>query len=135
MDAGGALPRIDADVHVVVVVDERLHDAARSVQARVRPDEHELRVLGDEAVDEVLGETVVDVARAGRRQLAVAPRVEDVDVETVLVRDVPTEAPGRTTTPCARDAAVSNGRGDDDLPPSACVTATPSTASPASAST
>jgi hypothetical protein len=54
-------------VHVVVVVDELLHDAAAAVQAHMRPDEHVLRTRGDEAVDQILRQAAVDESRRVRR--------------------------------------------------------------------
>jgi hypothetical protein len=76
-------------VQVVVVVPEKLDHSARTGQAGVRADEHELGACGDEAVDEILGETVIDLRGNARRPLApVGAWVVDVDVEAVLVRDV-----------------------------------------------
>ena len=43
---------------------------------------------GDEAVEQVLREAVVDLARSRSARAARPPRVVDVDVEAVLVRHV-----------------------------------------------
>ena len=55
------LRRVDADVHVVVVADQRLDDARRAVQRQVRPDEDELGLRGEEQVEQVLRERHVDL--------------------------------------------------------------------------
>ena len=76
-------------MHVVLVVRVRDHDAGGAAEAGREADEDHLRSRGDEAVEQRLGETEVDlVVRRGRVQLPVDARVVDVDVEAVLVRDV-----------------------------------------------
>jgi len=81
----GGKPR----VQVVVVVPENLDHSARSGQAGVRADEHEHGAGGDEAVDEILGKTMVGLRGEARRPFSpVGARVVDVDVEAVLVRGV-----------------------------------------------
>ena len=56
------------------------------MRPRVRADEDDRGARGDEAVDEILCEPVLDLARNERRPLApVPPRVVDIDVEPVLV--------------------------------------------------
>jgi hypothetical protein len=80
---------VDANVKVVVVTHERLYDARVAGQARVRPDEDANCAGADEAVDEILGESEVDLAHVlGCDLAAVEPRVEHVCVQTVLVGDV-----------------------------------------------
>ena len=56
----------------------------------MQADERELRARGDEAADEVLRQHAVDLRRRlpGGSSGAVGARVEDVDVEAVLVRGV-----------------------------------------------
>ena len=60
--ARGALPSAlaDADVQVVVVVDQRHDDVLRALEVQVRADEDLHRAGGDEAVHEVLGELAID---------------------------------------------------------------------------
>ena len=58
--------RPDADVHVVVVVDERETTPRRPCRPTLRADEQVLRVRAREAVDEVLGEHAIDLARLVR---------------------------------------------------------------------
>src|SRR5215218_8956536 len=70
--------RAEPDVQVVVVVRERLH-------APGRPDEYHLSALGEEPVDELLGQSPVDLRGVPRCPLApVCARVTDVCVEPVL---------------------------------------------------
>jgi hypothetical protein len=91
-----------ADVEMVVVVRERLNDSGRSREAGVRADEDANRAGRDEPVDEVLGERAVDLrGPSGRALPAVEPRVVDVDVEAVLVRDVAWEAVARAEVAAA----------------------------------
>ena len=85
---------------------EHLHDVPRPAEADVRADEDPLGARPHEAVDEVLREPEVDLARRLRRTLPpVEPRVVDVDVEPVLVGHVPrTERPpARTGEPTLGD--------------------------------
>jgi hypothetical protein len=94
---------------VVVVVRDRLHDLWRPAEADVLPDERELRARRDEAVDEVLRERAVDLPDGLRRQQgAVDPRIEDVDVEAVLMRDVPEAAEVRAERPAVGQAEVAD---------------------------
>ena len=87
------------------MVRERLDDALRPGQAGVRPDEDADGAGPDEAVDEVLRQRAIDLPRAYRRGLtAVAARVVDVDIEPVLVRDVPPPG-GRLRWPIPTRAA------------------------------
>ena len=64
-------PSPEPHVQVVVVVHERLHDLARPAQVQRRADEHVLRALGHERVDELLRRRAVDLvgphARSSRR--------------------------------------------------------------------
>src|SRR5918992_1073369 len=84
-------------VQVVVVVGELLDDAPRAGEAGVRPDEDARGARAREEVDERLREPAVDLARPLRRTLeSVQPRVVDVDVEAVLVRNMAGEAQART---------------------------------------
>jgi hypothetical protein len=79
----------DADVHVVVVMGEDLHDARGPGKSRVWANEDELRSRGDETVDQVLSKTAIDLGRLPRLALApVAARVVDVDVQAVLMGGV-----------------------------------------------
>ena len=85
--------RPDADVQVVVVVDERLDDPPWPAQADPRPDEDVDGAGLHETRHEVLRERAIDQSGpAGPELLPVAPRVVDVDVEPVLVRGVPPAA-------------------------------------------
>jgi hypothetical protein len=77
----------EADVHVIVVIRQRLDDPPRSVEGEMRPGEDVPRPRGDEPIHEVLGEVLVDQLGAIRLLLErVEPRVVDVGVEAVLVR-------------------------------------------------
>ena len=90
-------------MHVVVVVDERDHDAAGAVQGQVRSDEHVLRAGRDEAVDQVLGRRDIHVGRELGRALAeVHARIEDVSVEAVLMRRMAEAAVARAERPTVR---------------------------------
>src|SRR6266498_1125604 len=74
--------RRKADVHVVLVARPRNDDSGRSAEPRRIADEDVLRAGGDESVEEVLREMVIDLRRRGRRtQSAVAAREVGVDVE------------------------------------------------------
>jgi hypothetical protein len=89
---------------VVVVVPEDLDDPGRPGQARIRANEDADGSGGDEEVDERLGKSPVYLPSAERRTLAaVAARIVDVDVEPVLVRDVP-----RAEVPATRTAEVAD---------------------------
>ena len=85
------------------MVREHLHDVRWPAQASARPDEHADRPRADEAIEEVLGEPPVDLARAlGWSLPLVEAWVVDVHVEPVLMRDVPWPE-----VPAARAAEVS----------------------------
>ena len=74
---------------MVIVIPKNLHDARRAREPRVRADEDEGGPRGHEAVDEILGQAVLDLARDEGWPLApVSPRVVDVDVEPILMRRV-----------------------------------------------
>jgi hypothetical protein len=76
-------------VQVVVVVCEYANDARRSDDPGVRADEDNLSSGRHEAVDQILREPKVCLARPERGPLAaVSTRVVDVHVEAVLMRDV-----------------------------------------------
>ena len=76
-------------MHVVLVARPRNDDSGRPAKPRRVADEDVLRARGDESVEEVLREPVIDLRRRGRRaQFAVTAREVDVDVEPVLMRDV-----------------------------------------------
>jgi hypothetical protein len=82
-------------VQVVVVEDERLDHLLRPGEPGARADEDELGAGGDEPVDEILGEDPVDLGDLRGAELEeVPPRVEDVDVDPVLMGGVsePAEA-------------------------------------------
>src|SRR4051794_36834910 len=82
-------PELEPDVHVVVVVHERYDSFARPRQAQVRADVDHARARGEEAVEQVLRERLVDLRRLVRAPLEpVQARVVDVGVEPVLVRAV-----------------------------------------------
>ena len=79
----------EADVHVVLVVRIRSDNVTRSAQVGRVADEDLARACGDEAVEQLLGETSIDLRGGSRRlQPSVAAWVVDVDVEPVLVGDV-----------------------------------------------
>ena len=79
----------DADVHVVVVVDQRLDLPPRPAKPDARPDEHLHGARPHEPSHEVLGEDTFDLSRSrGPQLLTVEPRIVDVHVEPVLVRGV-----------------------------------------------
>ena len=71
---------------MVVVVREHLDDLARAAQAERRPDEHVLRPLGHERVDQLLRGGAADERRLEGPAQPAEPRVVDVGVEPVLVR-------------------------------------------------
>ena len=115
----GAVGVFEPRVQVVVVIPQDLHDPRRAGEARVRADEDDRGAHGDEAVDEILCEPVLDLARNERRPLApVPPRVVDVDIEPVLMRSVawpegasPPAARGRRPRVAAQtDAPLRNPR-------------------------
>ena len=88
-------------MHVVVVVRSLADDPGRAGEPGPRADEDHLGPRLQEAVDEVLRERPVDLARRGGFPLAAVPaRVVDVDVEPVLVREVaePPEAGAELAT-------------------------------------
>lgn len=71
------------------MVREHLHDVRGPAEAGAGADEHADRPCADEAIDEILGESPVDLVRAlGRPLPLVAARIVDVHVEPVLMRDV-----------------------------------------------
>ena len=79
----------EANVHVVLVVRVGDDHAVRSAEPGRVADEDHPRTGGDEAVEKVLREVAIDLARSVHSaQLSVAPRVVDVHVEPVLMRDV-----------------------------------------------
>jgi hypothetical protein len=79
----------DSDVHVVVVIREGLHDLRRPGKSRVWANEDELRPCGDKAIHQILRKRAIDLSRPPRFAFAaVAARVVDVDVQTVLMRFV-----------------------------------------------
>jgi hypothetical protein len=99
-------------VQVVVVIPKNLHDARRAREPRVRTDEDEGGPRGHEAVDEILGQAVLDLARDEGWPLApVPPRVVDVDVEPILMRRV--AGPEGASPPAAEVADPRAGRGGD----------------------
>jgi hypothetical protein len=74
------------DVQVIVVSGELLNNSRWPCQLQGGPDEDELGTGGDEAVDERLSKSPVDLAGTARRALvAIASRQVDVDVEPVLM--------------------------------------------------
>ena len=74
---------------MVVVEDEPLDDLLRPGELGAGADEDELGAGGDEAVDEVLGQGAIDLGDPRGGELPqVEPRVEDVDVDAVLVGGV-----------------------------------------------
>src|SRR6188474_1342922 len=79
----------EADVHVVLVVRIRSDNVTRSAQVGRVANEDLARARGDEAVEQLLRETSIDL-RGGSRclQPSVAAWVVDVDVESVLMGDV-----------------------------------------------
>jgi hypothetical protein len=86
---------MDADVHVVVVMDEGLNDVQRPRQTHLRPDEHKFCARSNESVYEVLGASSLDLPGFAWSALAPVPaRVVDVDIQSVLVRRMtePSEA-------------------------------------------
>jgi hypothetical protein len=60
------LDRRHPHVHVVVMLGDHLDDAGRPGQARAGAHEHVGRTGADEAVDEVLRESPIDVGRRAR---------------------------------------------------------------------
>src|SRR4051812_44272719 len=58
--------RGEPDVHVVIVSGPRSHDSSRAAKPGRRADEDRLRACGDEAIEELLREPMVDLA-GGRR--------------------------------------------------------------------
>ena len=87
-------------MHVVVVVHERPDDPPRAAQAGVRADVDGHRAGADEALQQIRGEAAVDLRDArGLERPAVAARVVDVGVESVLVREVPEAAEVRAEWP------------------------------------
>jgi hypothetical protein len=109
-DANAAL-RVgpDADVHVVVVVDQPLDLPPRSAEADVWPDE-DLQGAGlDEAGHELLAEDAIDLSGARRPELLpVEPRVVDVHVTPVLMRRVTTPAETLVEDASVRSRQVAN---------------------------
>lgn len=96
-------------MQVTIVVRRGLHDGHRPVQPRARPDEHTMGTGSDKAVDEVLGESEVDVAGAGRRTFTpVAARIVDVHVEAVLMRRVADGSEPSPEVATARAAEISD---------------------------
>ena len=97
-------------MHVVVVACEHLDDSGRALEPDPRADEHPLGARRDEAIDQILRQATIDLARLPRRALAaVAARVVDVHVEPVLVREV-TDAPeARSEVPATGAAEVAHG--------------------------
>src|ERR687886_543181 len=92
----------DAHVEMVVVPGEHLNDGRGTAQPRVRPNEDASGPRADEEVDERLREPKVDLRHLQGRALAsVQPRVVDVDVQAVLMRDV-----ARTEPASVRPAEV-----------------------------
>lgn len=76
-------------MQVVVVVCQHANDACRSDEPGVRADEDDLSSGRHEAVDQILREPQVCLARPERGPLAAVPAgVVDVHVEPVLMRDV-----------------------------------------------
>jgi hypothetical protein len=74
-------------VHVVVVVREGLHDVRRPGKSRVGANEDEPRPRGDKTIHQVLRKTAIDLSRPPWFAFAaVAARIVDVDVQTVLMR-------------------------------------------------
>lgn len=74
---------------MVVVVPEHPDDARRPQEPGVRADEDDLSSGRHEAVDQILREPQVCLARPERGPLAAVPAgVVDVHVEPVLMRDV-----------------------------------------------
>ena len=59
--AGRLTVRVEAHVHVILVVRVRHDDAARAVQPRRVPDEDDRRARGDEAVEQILRQLPVDL--------------------------------------------------------------------------
>jgi hypothetical protein len=102
-------------VHVVVVVlGKHLDHAPRPAQAGVRADEDEGGPGGHEAVDEILGQSAVDLRRLRGRPLEpILARVVDVHVEAVLVRRVPdaAEAGAEVAALRTREVADDDARG------------------------
>ncbi len=104
----GVVGIFEPRVQMVVVIPKNLHDARWAREPRVRADEDERGARGDEAVDEILSEPVLDLARDERRPLApVPPRVVDVYIEPVLVRRV---AGPEGASPRAAEVADSEAR-------------------------
>jgi hypothetical protein len=94
---------------MVVVVHTSPDDVGRPDEVEVGSNEDSLRARADEDVDERLSEAEVDLARGLRGPLEpVPPRVVDVDVEPVLVRDVPGAAETRAEVPTMREAEVAD---------------------------
>jgi hypothetical protein len=112
--------RADANVEMVVVVPEDLHDAGRSRQARVRADVDEVGAGSDEEIYEGLGKGPVDLLGAlGRSFSPIEARVVNVRVEAVLMsRMLGPERPAVPTAevadPDARRIRVSAGESRDD---------------------
>ncbi len=76
----------DPDVHVVLVVGDRLHHVRRPGEAALEADEDVFRSGVDEEVDQRLCQPAIDMARRARFSFPSVPaRVVDVDVEAVLV--------------------------------------------------
>ena len=72
---------MDADVHVVVVMDEGLNDVQRPRQTHLRPDEHKFCARSNKSVHEVLGASSLDLPGFAWSALAPVPaRVVDVDI-------------------------------------------------------
>ena len=96
----------EADVHVVLVVRVRDDDTA-GPRGRSSSRRRRLGARGDEAVEEVLREMVVDLARRDRgAQAPVEPRVVDVDVEPFWCETCSSIRP-----PCARLMSPTTTRG------------------------
>jgi len=91
------------------VAGERPDDPPPPGKPRVRADEDEVGSRFDEEVDERLRQAAVDVSRSfGGALAAIVPRVVDVDVEAVLVRDVPGEPEARPEVAAPRTAQVAD---------------------------
>lgn len=94
---------------MIVVVGERLNDLRRPAEAGVWADKDTRGARGDEAINEILRESLVDLADAlGRPFTSVAPRVEDVNVEPVLVGGMADAAEAAPKLAAVRAAEVTD---------------------------